>query len=176
MPSRSRTFHYLCHMNRIKQAILFLVPCLFYLAACSSADLYEKSVSIPGHAWKSGYKPGFKFIIKDTSAPYELFLILRHNDKYSFNNIYINLSVKTPGSDSATVMRCDLRLANDNNGWLASGMDDIFEHRIKLTPWLVDNNISLRRQGEYEFGVQQIMREDPLANVLDVGLRVEKKQ
>ena len=156
-------------MNFLKRLLLFLVPCLLCLASCTTIDLYEKTVSIPGHSWKNSFKPSFTFTIKDTSSPYQLFVVLRHNDKYSFNNIYLNLSTKQPGQDTAQVVRYDLRLATDNEGWLASGMDDIYEHRIKLT-----GDIKLKA-GVYKFSVENIMREDPLQNVLNVGLRVEKK-
>jgi gliding motility-associated lipoprotein GldH len=156
--------------------------CLVTLAAicsqlvtvsCTPIDIYEKSVSIPGHSWKNNYKPSFTFTIKDTSSPYQIFLILRHNDKYSFNNIYINLTTKQPGADSTQTGMYDLRLATDNEGWLASGMDDIYEHRISLTP--VDGRRFIK-PGDYTFSIEQIMRENPLNNVLNVGLRIEKKE
>lgn len=142
--------------------------------SCTSIDLYEKSVSIPGHSWQNSYHPSFTFTIKDTSSPYQLFLIFRHNDKYSFNNIYINLATKQPGHDSTQTVRYDLRLATDNEGWLASGMDDIYEHRIPLTT--VGGQFYFKKPGIYTFSIEQIMREDPLKNVLNAGLRIEKKQ
>jgi gliding motility-associated lipoprotein GldH len=167
-------------MNSKKRSILRLVPCALYLmccalclASCTTMDLYEKSVSIPGHAWKSSYKPSFTFTIKDTSSAYDLFLVLRHNDKYSFNNIYINLYAQTPGSDSAQSARYDLTLGTNEKGWLATGMDDIYEHRISLTGSA--QPLYFNKPGDYTFTVEQIMREDPLENVLNVGLRVEKK-
>ena len=33
-----------------------------------------------------------------------------------------------------------------------------------------------RKKGTYTFTISQIMREDPLEHVLNVGLRIEKKQ
>ena len=161
-------------MNWVKRLFLLIVPCAMYLAACTSIDLYEKSVSIPGHAWKSSYKPSFTFTIKDTASPYRLFIVLRHNDKYNYNNIYVNLITKQPGQDSTQTVRYDLRLATDNEGWLASGMDDIYEHRIPLTP--TGGEFYFRKPGDYTFSIEQIMREDPLNNVFNVGLRLEKKQ
>lgn len=156
-------------MKRTKRFLLCLVPCAFLFFSCTPIDLYEKSASIPGHSWKSSYKPSFNFTIKDTSSPYQLFLILRHNDKYSFNNIYLNLYIQLPGTDSSIKIMKDLTLATDEKGWLASGMDDIYEHRIKLgDPEMLD-------PGNYTFVLEQIMRENPLNNVLNVGLRVEKQ-
>lgn len=155
-------------------AIALVTYCLQLAAvSCTTIDLYEKSVAISGHSWKSGFKPSFAFTIKDTTSPYKLFIVLRHNDKYSFNNIYINLHIHRPDMDTAKTAQYDLTLATDEKGWLASGMDDIYEHRIPLTP---DNQpVYFKKPGQYIFTIEQIMREDPLNNVLDVGLRIEKK-
>jgi gliding motility-associated lipoprotein GldH len=160
-------------MKQIKRLFLFLVPCTLYLTACTTIDLYEKSVAIPGHAWQHSYQPSYTFTIKDTSSAYQIFLVLRHNDKYNFNNIYVNLRTKQPGQDSAQTARYDLTLATNEKGWLASGMDDIYEHRIPLTP--TGQDFYFKKTGDYTFTVEQIMRENPLKNVLNVGLRLEKK-
>ena len=163
-------------MKCIKQLFLLLVPCALILVSCTTIDLYEKSVAIPGHSWKNSYKPSFTFTIKDTSSAYELFLILRHNDKYNYNNIWVAITVQSPGTDSVKTFRADEELATNEKGWLGSGMDDIYEHRIKLLKDLVDNEVSIRKPGDYTFTIEQIMRENPLENVLNVGLRIEKKQ
>ncbi len=158
---------YLCRMKLIKTCFLCLVSCILYLS-CTTIDLYEKDVTIPGFKWKSSFKPEFTFAIKDTTVPYQLFLVLRHNDRYNYNNIWINLYSQPPG-DSLHKAPFELPLAT-NEKWLATGMDDIYEHRIKLT------DPQYLRAGVYHFIVEQIMREDPLENVMNVGLRVEKKQ
>ena len=155
-----------------RAALLYLLAAFsLQLAAfsCTSVDLFEKSVAIPGHAWSSSFKPTFKFNIKDTTVPYRFFLVLRHNEKYNFSNIYINLYAKPPRTDSNQRIQLSLNLAN-NEGWLGSGMDDIYEHRIPL------GDPQTLKAGEYSFTIEQIMREDPLKNVLNVGLRLEKKQ
>jgi len=154
----------------------WLIPILLCISAyaCNTIDLYEKSVSIPGHSWKNSYQPSFTFTIKDTTTPYQIFLILRHTDKYNYNNIFVNLLTKQPGQDSTQKVRYDLPLATNENGWLASGMDDIYEHRIALTP--SGQDFYFKKAGDYTFSVEQIMRENPLENVLNVGLRIEKKQ
>ena len=154
---------------------IFVAYCSQLVAvSCTTADLYEKTAAIPGHSWKSSFKPSFTFTIKDTTATYQLYVILRHNDKYSFNNLYLNLYYQSAGQPEKKIT-LDLKLATNEKGWLASGMDDIYEHRIDINKELVDNNFSLRQPGEYKFTLEQIMREDPLNNVLDAGLRIEKK-
>src|SRR5687768_16796636 len=114
-------------MSELKKILGFLVPCALYLFSCTTIDLYEKSVSIPCHAWKSSYIPSFTFTIKDTTSAYDLFLVLRHNDKYSFNNIYVNIYAQTTGTDTGEVIRRNVTLDTGAEGWKdASGMDDIY--------------------------------------------------
>ena len=161
-------------MKRITQLLLCLVPCALCLTTCQTIDLYEKTVSIPGHKWKSSFKPSFTFTIKDTAVPYELFVTLRHLDKYHYNNIYLKFNIQQPGVDSLQSAVYPLELGNDEEGWKGSGMDDIYEQLLRLTPTGTD--FYFRKKGEYTFTIEQIMREDPLENVLNVGLRIEKKQ
>ncbi len=143
--------------------------------SCTRTNLFEKTAVIPGHSWKSSFKPSFTFTITDTSAPYRIYLIIRHNDRYSFNNIYVNLYAKGPGQDSAQLVPYDMRLGTDETGWLGSGMDDIYEHRHPITPLSAEKAFYFRKPGEYTFTLEQIMRQDPLENVLNAGIRIEKK-
>ena len=152
---------------KLFRIILYPVTFILYLSSCTTVDLYEKNVSIPRHEWRSSFKPEFSFTITDTVSLYQLLLVLRHNERYNFNNIWINLYSQPPG-DTLHKAAYELQLATNEQGWLASGMDDIYEHRLKLT-----DNIMLKR-GEYKFIVENIMREDPLLNVMNVGIRLEK--
>ena len=164
-------------MQTFKNCRLFLPAAIllqFLAFSCTTIDLYEKSVPIPEHNWSSSFRPEFTFTIKDTSVPYQLFFVLRHRDKYRYSNIYINLYTRQPGRDSAEKIQFDLALATSEKGWLGSGMDDLYEHRIPLTP--PDKELYFRKPGTYTFTVEQIMREDPLENVWNAGIRIEKKQ
>ena len=155
----------------MKIAILFLAACLAF-SSCTTIDLYEKVEVIPDHEWNSSFKPAFTFTIKDTASPYQLFIILRHNNKYSFNNIWVTLHTKSPDGTIAKA-QYELPLANNEKGWLGSGMDDLYDHRIALTP--PNQNFYFKKGGDYTFTIEHIMREDPLENVMNVGLRIEKK-
>lgn len=161
------------HYTLSSRIIALAVPVITCLAifSCTQINLYEKSTSIPGHAWQSSFKPSFDFDITDSSSLYKVFLVLRHNEKYHFNNIYVNLYIKGPGQDTATKIQRELPLAADGK-WKGTGMDDIYEHRIEVG---LLGETRTARPGRYQLQVEQIMREDPLQNVLDVGLRVEKQ-
>lgn len=148
-----------------------LVLCILIFSSCGSIDLYEKTVPIPKHEWNSSFKPEFRFTIKDTTVPYRVYITLRHNDRYNYNNIWVNLFTQSPG-DTIRQVQYELPLAS-KQGWMGSGMGDIYDHRIAITPQ--DQDLYFRRSGEYVFTLEQVMREDPLQNVIDVGIRLEKK-
>ena len=125
---------------------------------------------IPDHAWSSNFKPEIKFTVRDTMARYNIYAVIRHTDAYEFNNIWINIYTKIPGDSTMRKQQLDLKLATDDKGWLGSGMDDIFEHRILITA----QPEPLTKAGVYIFRLENIMRVDPLPEVLNVGIRVEK--
>ena len=155
----------------MKNTIPFLLLIVVWLTACSlPIGIFEKNVAIPNHSWSSSFKPEINFEVKDdTLSSYRIFVVLRHTDAYRYKNIWLTVSVQPPG-DSVFVNRRNLTLATDQKGWLGKGMDDIFEHRILLN----SNPVKFSKRGVYKFTLQQIMREDPLGNILNAGIRLEK--
>ncbi|MHA4808206.1 gliding motility lipoprotein GldH [Flavitalea flava] len=154
-----------------KLGFLLTAFCL-QLGACNlPTDVFEKDVIIPGREWQSSFKPKIDFTIKeqDTSVRYNVYLVLRHADAYNYNNLWVKGTVLEPGDTIPKSQRYDLTLATNEKGWLASGMDDIFEHRILIQP-----ETRFKKPGTYSFMIEQIMREDPLKHILNVGVRVEK--
>lgn len=143
--------------------------------SCTHLDFFEKSAAIPGFAWSSSYTPTISFDITDTTALYDVDLVLRHNEQYNYSNIWLALSVSTP-TDSIPPFRIEKTLATNDAGWLGTGMDDIYEHRISINQELAEHRVSFRSPGRYTFTFRQIMREDPLRNILNVGLHIEKKR
>ena len=150
-----------------------LVPCALCLIFFSSCNLttgvFEKNITIPKQQWESSFRPEISFAINDTVSLYDVYVVLRHTDAYNYNNIWIKATVQQPGEASGKSQQYDLTLATNDKGWLGSAMDDIYEHRVLIQP-----QTKFIKPGEYHFTVEQLMREDPLKHVLNVGIRVEK--
>lgn len=153
---------------------LFCIGLLCTMMGCDPLSLYEKSVLLPQQQWKSEYVPAFDFTIADTTARYDVALVLRHRDRYHYNNIWLRVSVTDP-QGKAYSFDTDLLLGTNESGWLGAGMDDIYEHRISLQKELLEKNISFRQAGTYRFTIEQLMREDPLQEVMNIGIRIKKK-
>ena len=143
--------------------------------ACNKLNLFERSVAVPKHEWQSSFEPSFTCVITDTTAFYNISLVLRHRDRYHYNNIWLQLTIIDPTSKKIQ-FTTEKILGTNEKGWLGVGMDDIYEHRISLQDELLKNGVSLRKKGPYQFRIKQIMREDPLQEIMNVGIRIEKRQ
>ena len=150
----------------MKQLIFFSIIAVCF-SACDTIDIYEQSKAFPTHAWSNKEKLTFNFNITDTTSLYNIFAVIRHEDAYHFNNIWLDVTTITPDKN-VTDQKVNLLLGN-NNGWLGTNMDDIVEHRVLLTKHPVK-----LKPGQYSFSIQQIMREEPLQSMLNAGIRVEK--
>jgi len=138
------------------------------ICSCNTLDVFEKTAAFQSFQWASSNKPTFNFSIQDTNSLYNIYIVFRHEDAYHFNNLWLNVTTKAPNTPINT-QQLELILANNGKGWLGSGMDDIFTHRVRIT-----QQPTKLKKGEYQFTLEQIMRENPLVSVLNAGIRVEK--
>ncbi len=137
--------------------------------SCARIDVFEKNVSIPQLSWQYDYQPVFDFTISDTTSSYNLYLVLRHTDAYRYNNIWLNIGIQLP-ADSMVYKRFDVALGSDANGWYGTGLDNIWEYRKLIT----NGPYQFKKAGDYKISLAQIMRENPLKNIMSIGVRVEK--
>lgn len=156
-------------MTRARNILVLVCLCAAF-AGCNTLDVYEQIHSFSTHEWKSADKPSFTFTITDTTSRYDIYVILRHEDAYHFKNIWLNVSTIAP-KDTLKTQLINVPLADNKKGWLAAGMDDIYDHRARITAAPV-----ALRKGDYTFTLQQNMREEPLQYVLAAGIRVEKSK
>ncbi len=149
--------------------LLFFTSGILGFTGCKQIDVFEKNTAIPNKQWKANYAAKGDFEIKDSLAYYELYVVLRHTDAYKYNNIWLNVGLQSPG-DSLYFQKVNLSLGNDADGWFGSGMNDIWEVRKKLT----DKPMRFKKAGTYNFSIFQVMRDNPLPEVMSAGLRVIK--
>jgi gliding motility-associated lipoprotein GldH len=149
---------------------IFLLFSFYFLltTSCKQSELFERLEPVPGGQWKSSYIPSFTFNIFDTTVAYNVYVTVRHTNDYAYNNIWLQSGLQLPG-DTLLTQKLDLKLAGPE-GWQGTGMDDIYETHIKVTP----RPQSFPRSGPVTFTLKQIMRQDPLPGILQVGMRVEK--
>ena len=155
----------------VKRSLLFLAAFTVVSACNWTTGVFEKNLEFNDHEWPSSLKPDISFDITDTVSLYNIYIVLRHTDAYHFNNIYVRATVKEPGDARGRTGDYDLQLATNSKGWIGTAMDDIYDARLLIQP-----KTRFRKKGTYHIMLEQLMREDPLKNVLSAGLRVERAE
>jgi gliding motility-associated lipoprotein GldH len=161
--------NYFCKKISLRN-LLFVLFFSVTFVSCIRVNLFEKQATIPSQQWYYTDVPRFTFHISDTTSLYNVYIILRHTDLYNYNNIWLRIGSDTPGDSIMHYQKINLQLANDSRGWSGTGMDDIFEVRKNISA----GPLSFKKLGDYTFSVAQIMRENPLKYILNIGVRVEK--
>lgn len=157
-------------IHKCTYLLLPVVYCLF-LISCNRIDIYENHTAIPKYEWQHNFTAKGDFIIKDTIAAYSIYLVLRHTDAYPYNNIWLNIGLQPPG-DSMRIQKVNVILGNDASGWEGNGMNDIWELRKLLN----GAPRRFKQPGKYSFSISQLMRDDPLPQIMSVGLRIQKQK
>ena len=157
----------------IKSAIA--VSLLLIAASCGvKSPYYQKQQAIPKTEWSYKYQPTFKIDLTDTASAYQFYFLIRHDESYPNANIWFRMKVKAPGDSTFTEgPRIEKELADAEGKWKAQGMGGIYEHRI---PLFTKEAPVFSKPGTYEIKLEQIMRQNPLPSVINVGLRVERKE
>ena len=154
-------------MNKLIR-IVFGVSILMGMAACQTMPLSEQNTIHSDHQWNSTKPEKYLFNVTDTNSLYKVSFVIRHHNAYHYKNIWVELSHYGTGEKPQTAS-FNLNLADDQKGWLGTGMDDIYDQRIPLT----SKPVKLK-YGINTFVIKHTMREDPLQNILSTGIRIEK--
>ena len=141
---------------------------LFSIVACQTIPLSEQNTIHSDHQWNSTKPEKYLFNIRDTNNLYKVVFVIRHHNAYHYKNIWVELNHSSAG-EKAQTETFNLNLADDQKGWLGTGMDDIYDQRIPL----YTKPVKLK-YGIHTFTIKHTMREDPLQNILSTGIRIEK--
>lgn len=138
-----------------------------------SSPYYQKQYSIPGNEWKYTNQQVFKFNVTDTTDDYDMQFLIRHTQAYPYSNIWLIVQVKPPGDTVYKRTRVEIPLAEPAGKWLGRGMGEIWEQRMPLN--MSTEQPAFDIPGTWEIKLGHNMRINPLPEVLQVGLRIEKR-
>ncbi|OCX50547.1 gliding motility lipoprotein GldH [Mucilaginibacter sp. PPCGB 2223] len=130
----------------------------------------DGNVSVYDLNWSYVNKVKFDVKIDDASARYNLLLNLRVTPNYRYSNIFILIHQTGPDKKTKTA-RYEFKLANPDGEWLGQGTGNLYSYQIPF-----EAGYKFPAAGTYRIELEQNMRDNPLHEVSDVGLRVEKAQ
>lgn len=161
-------------MTRKENSILLL---LFVIIFCSCDDkrFYDEYRNLDGK-WSKKDKIDFSFEQKDTINLYNMFVTVRNNNDYPFNNLFIIVKLNQP-DDVTKIDTLEYLMANPDGTLLGEGATDTKHSKL----WYKEN-FKFPISGKYSLSIEQANREtgktkglDALDGVTEVGFRIEKK-
>jgi gliding motility-associated lipoprotein GldH len=160
-------------MKQARNTLLKLFVCFLVATALGCSDpkgVFDQNTEIVNRNW--GYINNIKYnvTIADAGVPYNLYFNLRVTGDYKYSNLFVLVHTSGPGTKPATV-RYELKLADLHGEWLGSGSGNLYSYQIPFA-----GKYHFPAKGVYHFEIEQNMRDNPLHEVSDVGLRVEKAE
>lgn len=156
--------------NRTFRRILLISICVTSLMACDRNVVFEKNIRLDDNRWYQENIIRLEAEIKDTVNPMNMYINVRNAGGYQFSNLFIFLTTITPDHMKARDT-LEIVLADEAGKWKGDGMGDIWDNRI-----LFKKNFRFPVSGVYVFELEQAMRVDPLPQIMDAGLRIERAE
>ncbi|MBC7643082.1 MAG: gliding motility lipoprotein GldH [Flavobacterium sp.] len=153
-------------------SILFILV-FVSLFSCDKKRVFDEYMSV-GSAWNKDSIVKFDLPKLETTKKYNLFINLRNNDNYPFNNLFLLVALENP--DGLTkVDTLEYEMANANGMLLGEGFSDTKESKL-----FYKENLKFDKKGVYKVRIQQAIRQNgkiagvkELNGVTEVGFRIE---
>ena len=141
---------------------------IFILSSCDPARVFEENKQLQEGIWKQNKPVIIEAEINDTITYNCVYINVRNKGGYQYSNLFLFIKTTTPkGIIGMDTLECTL--ASPDGKWLGSGLGDIYSNQI-----LFKKNVRFPQKGKYLFEISQAMRIDPLTEIMDVGIRVER--
>lgn len=150
---------------KIKLALIATVALL--LSACDNA-VYLDCKELPHSEWAKDSVCVFEFPITETQNTYQIQLIVRNNDNYPNQNLWLFIDQTTPNG-TCTKDTTQLFLADEFGRWTGSGAGSLFEN-----VFIYREHITYKTPGTYKIAVKQAMRYETLDGISDFGVKIIK--
>ncbi|WP_207429295.1 gliding motility lipoprotein GldH [Pedobacter sp. SYSU D00535] len=158
--------------NKLFAFNTFILTCLLAagLSSCKDNAVIDTSKELSDRNWSYINKVSIPVKVEDADKLYNVYLNLRHTADYKYSNIYVLVHQVAPDKKRATERR-EFQLAYPDGEWLGSGSGNLYSYQLPIR-----EKYKFPAPGTYIFEFEQNMRDNPLREVNDVGLRVEPAQ
>lgn len=154
---------------------LVLVTFFFIFISCDKKVVFDEYRDFDGK-WKSKEKANFEIVQNDTISKFNMFINIRNNNDYPFNNLYLIVKMHTPKSNQILVDTLEYNMTYPDGTLLGKGFSDVKESKL-----VYKENYSFPKNGKYIFEIEHALRQNgkvsgiqDLEGVFDVGFRIEK--
>lgn len=145
------------------------------LSSCNQNLVFSEYKTVDNNKWHKDISVNFNVEVKDTLSNNAIYINLRNDKDYDFNNIFLIVGVDYPNK-TKVIDTLEYKMTDDKGYYLGTGFTDIKENKLEFK-----ENIIFPTKGTYKFSIQHAMRKigkengvDYLEGVTDVGIEIEK--
>lgn len=157
---------------KIKSSILFILI-FFSLLSCDKKRVFDEYQSV-GKSWHKDSIVSFDLPQLDPKKTYNLYVNVRDNDAYPFNNLFLIVSLEQPNKQ-IKVDTLEYQMTNPDGTLLGEGFTDIKENKL-----FYKDKVSFTQKGLYKVHIKHALRQTgkiggvtSLNGISDVGFRIE---
>ena len=156
----------------LKSSFLFIIIAGL-LISCDKKRVFDEYQSV-GSAWNMKKEVIFELPKIDTLKKYNLFINLRANDDYKFNNLFLIVSMEQPNG-LTKVDTLEYEMADVDGALLGDGFSDIKESKLYYK-----ENVKFKASENNKIHIKHAVRQtgkimgvQDLEGITEVGFRVE---
>lgn len=156
----------------LKSSFLFIIIAGL-LISCDKKRVFDEYQSV-GSAWNMKKEVIFELPKVDTLKKYNLFINLRANDDYKFNNLFLIVSMEQPNGVTK-IDTLEYEMADVDGALLGDGFSDIKESKLYYK-----ENVKFKASENNKIHIKHAVRQtgkivgvQDLEGITEVGFRVE---
>jgi gliding motility-associated lipoprotein GldH len=157
---------------KIKNSFIIICLCLLVIS-CDKERVFDEYKSV-GNSWHKDSIITFELPKLDSKKAYNLYVNIRNNDDYPFNNLFLIVSLEQPNK-KIKVDTLEYQMTNPDGTLLGEGFTDIKESKL-----FYKDKVSITQKGIYKIHIKHAVRQtgkiagvSSLNGVSDVGFRIE---
>jgi gliding motility-associated lipoprotein GldH len=160
---------------KIKNSIL-LILILLLVISCDKQRAFDQYKSV-GDGWHKDSIVTFELPKLDAKKTYNLYVNIRDNYDYPFNNLFLIISLEHP-NHQVKVDTLEYQMTNTDGSLLGDGFSDIKENKL-----FYKDKVSFTQKGIYKIHIKHATRQTgkiegvtSLLGITDIGFRVESTE
>ena len=156
----------------LQPSFLFIIMVIL-LISCDKKRVFDDYKSM-GNGWKKNNAATFLLPKLETTKTYNLFVNLRANDDYKYNNLFLIVALEQPDGLTKTDT-LEYQMTEDDGTLLGEGFSDIKESKLVYKERFIfkypENNKVHIKQAVRHSG--KVTGDEILDGITDVGFRIE---
>ena len=144
--------------------------------SCDKRSIFDQYTAV-GNAWHKDSIISFELPKLDPKKSFNMYVNVRDNDNYPFNNLFLIVSLEQP-NHQIKVDTLEYQMTNPDGTLLGDGFSDIKENKL-----FYKNKVNFTQKGIYKIHIKQANRQTGkidgvslLQGISDVGFRIESTE